>query len=76
MTAPARTVQPADYMTDDNLRPLVIFESNAARPVDYNDWYRLSFYNIGWNVMSKKANHTMDGLATEICNMAHCKCVP
>ena len=62
---PALPVESAEYM----------FKSSAARPASCNNWYRLSFYNIGWNLASKKARHTMEGLATEICNMVHDKCV-
>ena len=65
MAAPARSVKPAEYM----------FKCSAARPADGDNWYRLLFYNIGWNVTSKKPRHTMEGMATEICSMVHCKCV-
>ena len=62
---PALPVESAEYM----------FKSSAARRASCNNWYRLSFYNIGWNLASKKARHTTEGLATEICNMVHDKCV-
>ena len=48
---------------------------NAALPAGYSEFHRLAFYNIGWNPFSRKAWHTMDGLATEICDMVHDKCV-
>ena len=32
-------------------------------------WQRLAFYNIGWDKSSKKAHHTKEGLAKEICGM-------
>ena len=62
-----RSVGPAEYMM---MRP-----GNAALPAGYSEFHRLAFYNIGWNPRSRKAWHTMDGLATEICDMVHDKCV-
>ena len=50
-----------------------MFKCSAARPADGNNWYRLLFYNIGWNKDSKKARHTKEGLAIEICSMVHAK---
>ena len=37
--------------------------------------YKLAFYNIGSDVTATPNQHTTDGLATEICDMAHDKCV-
>ena len=48
-------------------------DSSVARPAGYSDWKKLAFYNIGWNIASKKPRHTMEGLATEICNFVHDK---
>ena len=53
--------QSAEYM----------FGSSVERAGGHNDWIRLSFYNIGWDVKSKK--HSMERLATEILNMVHRK---
>ena len=68
-------VQPAEYMTGDNLPPPDIVKNSAARPAGHSEFYRLAFYNISWDAKSKKWWHTMDGLATEICDMVHVKCV-
>ena len=65
MTAPALPAEPAADM----------IKSSSARPTGCNKWHRLSFYNIGWQVTSNKPHHTKQGLATEICNMVHDKCV-
>ena len=65
----------AEYMTSDALPPPATSESSAARPAGDSDFYRLALYNIGWDVTSKKEQHTVDGIATEICNMVHDKCV-
>ena len=46
-----------------------IDDISSGRLVGYCDFYRLAFYNIGWNVESKKKHHTKDNLATEICDM-------
>ena len=62
-----RSVEPAEYM--------MMRSGNAALPTGYSEFHRLAFYNIGWNLLSQKAWHTMDGLATEICDMVHDKCV-
>ena len=59
-----RSVRPAEYMIVDD-----------SPPAGYSEFHRLAFYNIGWNPFSKKGWHTMDGLATEICDMVHDKCV-
>ena len=53
--------QSAEYM----------FGSSVERAGGHNDWIRISFYNIGWDVKSKK--HSMERLATEILNMVHRK---
>ena len=37
--------------------------------------YKLAFYNIGSDVTATPNQHTTDGLATEICDIAHDKCV-
>ena len=58
----ARPVQPAQYMTVDD-----------SPPSGYSESHKLAFYNIGWDRKSKKAWHTADGLATEICDMVHDK---
>ena len=65
----------AEYMTSDALPPPATSESSAARPAGDSDFYRLALYNIGWDVTLKKEQHTVDGIATEICNMVHDKCV-
>ena len=65
MAAPPRSAKPAEYM----------FKCSAVRPADGVNWYRLLFYNIGWNKTSKKPRHTREGLATEICSMVHSKCL-
>ena len=62
-------------MTGDGLPPPVMFVSSAARPAGCTVVCRLSFYNIGWDEKSNIERHTIDGLATEICNMVHDKCV-
>ena len=76
MAAPGLDVEPAEYM----------LQSSAERPAEYkrlvqavlngllSGCYRLAFYNIGWNVASKKPRHTADGLAEEICKMVRDKC--
>ena len=63
----------AEYMTSDALPPPATSESSAARPAGDSDFYRLALYNIGWDVTLKKEQHTVDGIATEICNMVHDK---
>ena len=63
MAAPAGSVKPAEY----------VFKCSAALPADGDNGYRLLFYNIGWEVTSKK--HTMEGLATEVCSMVNSKCL-
>ena len=65
MAAPAGSVKPAEY----------VFKCSAALPADGDNWYRLLFYNIGWDVTSKKPRHTMEGLATEVCSMVNSKCL-
>ena len=30
------------------------YGGSAGRPVGYNSWHRLAFYNIGWDYKSKK----------------------
>ena len=37
----------------------------------YSNFYRLGFYNIGWNITSRK--HSKENLATEICDMVRDK---
>ena len=39
--------------------------------VGYSNFYRLGFYNIGWNRLSRK--HSKEDLATEICDMVRDK---
>ena len=63
MTAPALEVKPAEYIG--------IGARSVAQPAGGNNWYRLLFYNIGWNKDSKKERHTKEGLAIEICSMVH-----
>ena len=63
MTAPALRVKPAEY----------IGGRSVAQPAGGNNWYRLLFYNIGWNKDSKKERHTKEGLAIQICSMVHSK---
>ena len=63
MAAPAGSVKPDEY----------VFKCSAALPADGDNGYRLLFYNIGWDVTSKK--HTMEGLATEVCSMVNSKCL-
>ena len=63
MAAPAGSVKPAEY----------VFKCSAALPADGDNGYRLLFYNIGWDVTSKK--HTMERLATEVCSMVNSKCL-
>ena len=36
-------------------------------PAGYSEFHRLAFYNIGWNIASRK--HSKENLATEICDM-------
>ena len=71
----ARPVHPATYLNVDESLPADIFTSSAVLPAGYSEFHRLAFYNIGWNSKSKKPWHTMNGLATEICEMVHDKCV-
>ena len=72
---PGNDVQAAEYMTGAFLPPPGIYEGHIAPPVGYFGFYRLAFYNIGWDAKSKKPRHTMDGLATEIRDMVQDKCV-
>ena len=65
MTAPALQVKPAKYIG--------IGARSVAQPAGGNNWYRLLFYNIGWNKGSKKKRNTQEHLATEICAMVHSK---
>ena len=62
-----RSVEPAEYM--------MMRSGNAALPAGYSEFHRLAFYNIDWNGDDIEAWHTMRGLATEICDMVHDKCV-
>ena len=41
-----------------------IQDITSERLVGYCDFYRLAFYNIGWNIASRK--HSKENLATEI----------
>ena len=50
MTAPALQVKPAEYIG--------IGARSVAQPAGGNNWYRLLFYNIGWNKDSKKKRNT------------------
>ena len=61
-----RPVHPAPYLNVDG---------GGVLPVGYSEYHRLSFYNISWNAKSNKPWHTMNGLAIEICEMVHDKCV-
>ena len=61
----SRAAQPAE----------ALLHTSAVQPVGSNNWYRLAFYNIGWLAASKKARHTKEGLATEICSLVQHKCV-
>ena len=76
-----RPVQLAEYMIVDDSPPSGFSRlpakpsSSAALPAGYSEFHRLAFYNIGWDAKSKKVWHTMEGLATEICDMVHDKCV-
>ena len=51
------------------------FTRLAELPAGYSEFHRLAFYNIDWNGDDIEAWHTMHGLATEICDMVHDKCV-
>ena len=51
------------------------FTRLAELPAGYSEFHRLAFYNIDWNGDDIEAWHTMRGLATEICDMVHDKCV-
>ena len=76
-----RPVQLAEYMIVDDSPPSCFSRlpakpsSSAALPAGYSEFHRLAFYNIGLDAQSKKVWHTMEGLATEICDMVHDKCV-
>ena len=61
-----RPVHPAPYLNVDG---------GGVLPVGYSEYHRLSFYNISWNAKSNKPWHTMNGLAIEICEMVHDKCI-
>jgi hypothetical protein len=63
MSVPSFSLSPAKYL----------FQGRAGRPANTNPWVKLAFYNIGWNPASKKARHTMEGLAIEIDSMVRDK---
>ena len=63
MSVPSFCLSPATYL----------FQCRAGRPANTNPWVKLAFYNIGWNPASKKARHTMEGLAIEIDSMVRDK---
>ena len=44
-----------EYMTGDDPPPPEILKNSAARPARYCEFYRLAFYNIGWDAKSKKS---------------------
>ena len=57
---PANDMTAAEYMTGDSLPPPGIDAITSGQLRCYGDFYRLAFYNIGWNEDSKKKHHTME----------------
>ena len=51
--------------------PKRIKDVTSEQLAGYCDFYRLAFYNIGWNITSRK--HSKENLATEICDMVRDK---
>ena len=66
---PANDMTAAEYMTGDSLPPPGIDAITSGQLRCYGEFYRLAFYNIGWNKDSKKKHHTMENLAREVCDM-------
>ena len=50
-----------------------IHDVTSEQLAGYSNFYRLGFYNIGWNEDSKKKHHTKENLATEMCGMVRDK---
>ena len=80
--APAGSAElPANDATDPNATrpvhpaPYLNVDGGGVLPVGYSEYHRLSFYNISWNAKSNKPWHTMKGLAIEVCEMVHDKCI-
>ena len=47
--------------------------ASGAQPFGYGELFMFLFYNIGWQITSKKPHHNKENLADEICEMAIAK---
>ena len=48
--------------------------ASVAQPFGYGELFMFLFYNIGWQLASKKPHHNKENLADEICEMVIAKC--